>query len=60
MWKQFAEVKQAAIGQQIQTLERMNAILSELVKCECATLEDCVRFAESGLSAEQKNDHEPC
>ncbi len=45
MWKPFAEVKREAIRAQIKELKRMDQVLSELLKCECETLEACVEKA---------------
>ena len=54
MWKPFAEAKQAAISRQIETLQRMYGVLADLIACQCATLEDCVRLAESRFNAGEK------
>jgi len=44
-WLDIAVKKQAEVKQKIIELEQMNAVLSELLKCECATVEVCVNNA---------------
>ncbi len=41
-WQPFAEAKRASIRQQIKDLKRMDSILTELLKCRCTTLTECV------------------
>ena len=56
LWKPFAEAKQAHIDDQIDRLRRMNQILTELMNCRCATLQECVELAETRFCASGSND----
>ena len=58
LWKPFAEMKQVTIRQQIETLQQMDRVLTELVNCRCSTLAECVRLADSDrrLNVKNKND----
>jgi DNA-binding transcriptional MerR regulator len=47
LWKPVAEEKRKAIRGQIGALRQMDGILTELMKCECETLDQCVRAADS-------------
>ncbi|MEM7016693.1 MAG: MerR family transcriptional regulator [Pseudomonadota bacterium] len=42
MWHAVAEAKRASICEQISDLKRMDRILTELLKCECQSLSECV------------------
>ena len=58
LWKPFAETKQVSIRQQIETLQQMDRVLTELVNCRCSTLAECVRLADSDpdLNVRKKSD----
>ena len=43
LWRPFVEAKQTSIKQQIRDLQKMDRILDQLTKCECVTLEQCVK-----------------
>ncbi len=45
MWTPFAETKRREIRFQIERLRHMDKILTELLKCECPTLDACVEAA---------------
>ena len=45
MWRTLAGEKQTAIRDQISALRQMDRLLSEMLKCECASLEACVEIA---------------
>lgn len=45
MWNTIAEGKKAAVRRQIKTLRQMDRLLTELLKCECSTLTECVELA---------------
>ena len=47
MWIALAKEKQAVVHAQIESLEQMDRILSELLKCRCATLDECVKNSVS-------------
>lgn len=46
-WREIATKKQLSIRQQMQTLQQVDAILSELISCNCSSLTECI---EIGLS----------
>lgn len=46
-WRKLAEGKQVNIRSQMQSLKQVDAILSELLTCECKSLSRCI---EIGLS----------
>ena len=43
MWLALAKEKKAAVRARIESLAQMDRILSELLKCRCATLDECVK-----------------
>lgn len=45
MWLELATEKRAAVRQQIKVLKRMDHVLTELTKCKCSTLKECVEIA---------------
>ena len=45
MWRTLAGEKQTAVRDQISALRQMDRLLSEMLKCECASLEACVEIA---------------
>ncbi len=45
MWRTLAGEKQTAVRDQISALKQMDRLLSEMLKCECASLEACVELA---------------
>ena len=45
IWKPFAETKQAEVRRQIDTLQRMDRVLTELIGCRCSSIEACVQLA---------------
>ena len=45
MWRTLAGEKQTAVRDQINALKQMDRLLSEMLKCECASLEACVEIA---------------
>ncbi len=45
IWKPFAETKQAEVRQQIDTLQQMDRVLTELIGCRCSSIETCVQMA---------------
>ena len=44
-WFQIATQKQEEVEQKIKKLIQMKAVLNELLKCQCATVEACVNHA---------------
>ena len=42
-WKNLTKRKRAEIDEQIRTLELMKQVITNLGRCQCATLEDCGR-----------------
>jgi len=55
VWKPFAEAKQTEVRQQINTLQQMDRVLTELIGCRCGSIEVCVRQATSdNRSADQR------
>ncbi len=48
MWRTLAGEKQAAVRDQINALEQMDRLLTEMLKCECASPEGCVEIAVGG------------
>ncbi len=53
MWTSLAEGKRATIRQQIKSLKQMDRTLTQLLKCECASLNDCVEIAVGKLRLKQ-------
>lgn len=47
LWRPFAEQKRVALGQKMRSLKRMDRVLAALTACECSSLEECVRSAET-------------
>ena len=47
IWNAFAVEKRLTIRKQIKTLKKMDHMLTELLKCECLTLSECVEKAVS-------------
>ena len=47
MWNAIAAEKRTTIRQQIKSLRQMDRILTELLKCQCPTLSECVDRALS-------------
>ena len=45
MWRTLAGEQQTAIRDQISALKQMERLLTEMLKCECASLEACVEVA---------------
>ena len=45
MWRTLAGEKRSAVRAQITALKRMDRVLSEMLKCECTSLEACVEDA---------------
>ena len=45
MWRTLAGQKQTAIRDQISALKQMDRLLTEMLKCECASPEGCVEIA---------------
>lgn len=48
MWRSLAEKKQAAVRGQIRQLRKMDRILTQLLSCQCSTLEQCVTRSRVG------------
>ncbi len=44
-WLDIAVKKQEEVDQKLKELEQMKAVLNELLKCQCATVETCVSHA---------------
>lgn len=51
MWTAFAQAKHADVRRQITDLERMEQILTSLMRCDCPTLSACVELSDKALSA---------
>lgn len=43
-WQAIAIQKQAKVREQIQSLQKVDAILAELISCKCATLNECIEI----------------
>lgn len=45
IWNSFAEAKQVQVRRQIDSLQQMDRVLSELITCRCGSIEACVKLA---------------
>lgn len=43
-WQAIAMQKQAKVREQIQSLQKVDAILAELISCKCQTLNECIEI----------------
>lgn len=54
-WRQLASQKRSDVRNQVQALQQVDAILSELISCKCESFTDCIEIGLSrGLG--EKND----
>lgn len=53
-WKLLASIKKQDIQQQIAQLQRVDRVLDELLKCKCATPEECVERASKRRRTKRK------
>ena len=45
LWQPVVETKRTELRKQIKELKQMDAVLSELMKCHCESIEQCVSLA---------------
>ncbi len=58
-WIPFAKAKRAEIRQQIQQLQEMDQILSDVISCQCVSLESCVEQTREKPRFSSNDDDRP-
>lgn len=56
-WKTKATKKRSDVRKKIQALQQVDAILSELIACKCASLTECIKIGLSRNLGEHDADH---